>query len=291
MKTITDAINERLSRTRNMEKTDLENRIEETYKKYPGLRKIDSALVEVRTSRLICAIDHDKEPLAALQKREDDILKERKEYIDKNKIDPFFDREHVNCKKCEDTGFTKTKDGRRAVCRACMQDAIDETFTKSGMKDFGSYTLKAFDLARNKDDKGERKRQFEGLRALMEGKTEKPLMLLKGGVQTGKTYLAVVACKYAIMLGLSAYYVKADRLYELSRADQDELKDYDFVVIDDYSPEVTRLDKTATALHSLLEARQASGRATVIVSSAPLEVLVAESEERIAGKLKSAGTL
>ena len=93
------------------------------------------------------------------------------------------------------------------------------------------------------------------------------------------------------MLGLSAYYVKADRLYELSRADQDELKDYDFVVIDDYSPEVTRLDKTATALHSLLEARQASGRATVIVSSASLEVLVAESEERIAGKLKSAGTL
>ena len=106
MKTITDAINERLSRTRNMEKTDLE--------KQP---KNDSALVEVRTSRLICAIDHDKEPLAALQKREDDILKERKEYIDKNKIDPFFDREHVSCEKCEDTGFTKTKDGRRAVCR------------------------------------------------------------------------------------------------------------------------------------------------------------------------------
>lgn len=293
MKTITEAINERLSRTRNMMATETEDRIEATYARYPALKKIDSELVGVRTSRLICSIEHDKEPLPALQKMEDDLLAKRTEFLTKNNIDPAFDKEHISCSKCEDTGFTTTKDGRRVVCTACMKDAINEVYDESGMKDFGTYTLKAFDIERDGQGapKGERKRQFEGLRKLMEGKSEKPLMLLTGGAQTGKTYLSVVACKYAALQGLSSYYVKADRLADMSREDIDELKEYDLVVIDDYAAEVTTLWKTASVLHTLLETRQATGRATVIVSSSPLEVLVAESEERIAGKLRTAGTL
>lgn len=290
MRTITEAINERLSRTRNLKQMDAEERIEEVYRKHPKLAKIDADIIEVRSSRMICSIEHDMEPVPALKKREADLRVEREEYITKHNIRPDFDREQIFCQECEDTGFVTNKDGRRMVCRACMKDAVKETYDNAGMKDFGTYTLKSFDL-KYFNDNGERQKKFAGIRDLIEGRSEASLMLLNGGVQSGKTYLAVVACKYAIMQGQSAYYLKADRLSAVNRDDLEDLKGFDLIVIDDYAPEVTQDKYNAAALHNLLEARLASGRATVIVSSSPLNVLVSDSEERIAGKLKSARTL
>ncbi|MBR1796694.1 MAG: ATP-binding protein [Clostridiales bacterium] len=290
MKTITEAINERLARTRNEKQVEVQRTVDAVYRKHSKLRQIDEAMIDVRTSRLICSIEGDNEPLPALSKREEDILKEREQYLKDNNIRPNFDVPEAECGKCGDTGFTKASDGRRIVCTSCMKDALIEVYNESGMKDFNSYTLKGFDLDRFKD-KGVRRRMFDNLRKLMEGKTDKSLMLLQGGSGTGKTYLAVAACKYAIMQGMSAYYIKSDRVAELKADELDELKTYDLIVIDDYAAEVTSYYKTAMALHTLLEARQAASKGTVIVSASALEVLVSDSDERIAGKLKSAGIL
>ena len=289
MKTINEAMGERLSRIRNEKQMDVNDMIELVYRKYPGLKKIDCDLVDVRASRLICSIEQDDAPVAALKRREEELLAERKKFIADNKIDPGFDKEKVHCAKGGDTGLTTSSDGRRVVCQACMKDALLEAYNESGMKDFSTFTLKSFDLNYYKN--GDRRRMFDGLRKLMEGKTDKKLMLLSGGIQTGKTYLAVITCKYAAVQGMSSYYVKADSLMYLSHEEVQELKSYDIIIIDDYSAEVTLNNKTANTLHSLLEARLAAGLATVIVSTSPLEVLVADSDERIAGKLKNAGTL
>lgn len=289
MKTINEAMGERLSRIRNEKQMDVNDMIELVYRKYPRLKKIDCDLVDVRASRLICSIEQDDAPVAALKRREEELLAERKKFIADNKIDPGFDKEKVHCDKCGDTGFTTSSDGRRVVCQACMKEALLEAYNESGMKDFSTFTLKSFDLNYYKN--GDRRRMFDGLRKLMEGKTDKKLMLLSGGIQTGKTYLAVITCKYAAVQGMSSYYVKADSLMYLSHEEVQELKSYDIIIIDDYSAEVTLNNKTANTLHTLLEARLAAGLATVIVSTSPLEVLVADSDERIAGKLKNAGTL
>ena len=289
MKTINEAIGERLSRIKLEKQMDMNDMIERVYRKFPELKKIDGDLVDVRASRLICSIEQDDAPVPALKKREEELLAQRKKFLLENNIPEDFDREQIRCSKCGDTGFTEASDGRRVVCTACMKDAVIETYNESGMRDFSSFTIKSFDLNYYKNS--ERKRQFEGLRKLLEGKTDKRLMLLNGGIQTGKTYLAVITCKYAALQGLSSYYVKAETLMYLSREELQELKSYDLIVIDDYSAEVTRNNRIANTLHTLLEARLAADRATVIVSASPLEVLVADSDERIAGKLKSAGTL
>lgn len=289
MKTINEAIGERLSRIKLEKQMDMNDMIERAYRKFPELKKIDGDLVDVRASRLICSIEQDDAPVPALKKREEELLAQRKKFLLENNIPEDFDCEQIRCSKCGDTGFIKASDGRRVVCTACMKDAVIETYNESGMRDFSSFTIKSFDLNYYKN--GERKRQFEGLRKLLEGKTDKKLMLLNGGIQTGKTYLAVITCKYAALQGLSSYYVKAETLMYLSREELQELKSYDLIVIDDYSAEVTRNNRIANTLHTLLEARLAADRATVIVSASPLEVLVADSDERIAGKLKSAGTL
>ena len=59
MKTITDAINERLARTRNLKQMDAEDMIESVYRKHPKLSKIDADIIEVRSARMICSIEHD----------------------------------------------------------------------------------------------------------------------------------------------------------------------------------------------------------------------------------------
>lgn len=290
MKTIIEANEERFSRIRTAKKLSAEENREITYKRFPELRKIDADIMNVRTSRMICSIEHDREPLPALDKMEADLYKKREQFLADNGIASDFDKEPVFCAKCGDTGFVKAKDGRRVVCTACMKDALEEVYEQSGMGDFRSYTLKNFDIGYFKDD-GRRAAMFGNIRRLIEGKTDRKLMLLTGGTQTGKTYLAVVACKYAAIEGMSSYYVKADRLSRIPQSDLDVIKNYDLVVIDDFQAEVTADKWNAAALHTLLEARLASGRATVIVSMSPLEVLVADSDERIAGKIRGAGII
>ena len=78
MKTINEAVGERLSRLKNEKKMDADRRIEGVYRKYPGLKKIEGDLFDVRTSRMICSIEHDDEPLPALKKREEDPVKDCK---------------------------------------------------------------------------------------------------------------------------------------------------------------------------------------------------------------------
>lgn len=287
MKTISKAIEERLTQIRTLKKMDAETRIEAIYKRFPELRRIDNALLDVRTSRMLCALEHDEAPLAALNKREEDISRQRSEFMAEHNIPEVFEEAEVFCSKCNDTGYVRAKNGSLIVCKACMKDALEEVFSESGLKDFSTYTLKGFKFDYSKD----RARQFEGLKNLMEGKSAKKLMVLNGEVQSGKTYLAVVSCKYAIMQGLTACYVKADRLSRMSFDEIDDMKKPDLLIIDDFSAEITGYDRTAYVLHDILEARLASERATVLVSTTATEVLIGNSDERIAGKLKTAGTL
>ena len=269
---------------------DASDRVDAVYRKYPELAKIDRDLVGVRTSRMICAVEHDKEPLPALEKREKDLLEQRQKFLKERGIPSNFEDMEVFCVKCGDTGYVKAKDGRDVVCTACMKDALEEVFPGSGLKDFATYTLKGFKLDYYQDN-GARASAFEGIRNLIAGNSEKKLMLLSSGVQTGKTYMAVVSCKYAIMQGKSAYYIKADNIFRLSKEETEDMKEYDFVVIDDFSAAVTSYENSTSKLHEILEARLASARATVIVSSSSLDTLINDSDERIAGKLKFAGTL
>ena len=290
MKTISEAVNERLSRINNIKEVNKEDVIDAVYEKFPELKKIDSQLIEVRAEKLIASIEHDTDPIEALNKREADLLSEREKFLLDNNIRDDFDSTRAICRKCNDTGYVKTNDGRSVVCPDCMKDAVNEVFDASGLKDYSTFTLKSFDLEYY-EDKGARREKFNKLQKVMTRKSDTSIMILNGTVASGKTYLAVISCKYAIIQGFSAHYLKADRLYELTEEQLDDLKTYDYIVIDDYVPEITRVYKNATNLHALLEARTASNLPTVIVSSMPLAELVDGSEERIAGKLRGAGTL
>ena len=290
MKTITEAVNEHRSRTGYERERKVSEAYSRVYGMYPELKRIDSQLLEVRATRLISSIENDSDPVPQLLRREEELLGQRASFLSQHGIDPDFDRTRPVCERCGDTCFVTAKDGRSVICTSCMAEDVESVYNQSGMADFSSFTLKSFKLGYF-NDKNSRGRQFDSLKGLLSDPGGKGIMLLTGGAQTGKTYLSVVICKYAIVTGKTSYYVKADRLSDLPGDDLESLKRYDIVIIDDYAAEITGNYRAAACLHTLLEGRLAGDLPTVIVSSSSKEHLVAESDERIAGKLKLAGTV
>lgn len=287
MKTINELISEVAASMAARRRIAAEDHALAVYKAHPKLASLDNDLVEVRKSKLIAAIEHDDKPVPALDAREKQLLLERQSYIKDNNIDPDFEEEKVICSSCGDSGYAKTKDGRTIVCPSCMSGVLEEAFNEAGMSDYSSYTIKAFSFDRFGDAKA-RKTKFAKVKALFEEEGRKGVAVYSDASCAGKTYLAVVAVKYAIIEAKSAYYLKAEDLERISDEKLDMLKGYRFVAIDDYSAESTFSRRTASALNSLLEARCANGRPTLIVSTSPYEDLVAGSDARISGKILNA---
>lgn len=288
MKTIRSIIGDELLSRASVRSIRRDELIEETYYRFPRLEQIDNELIALRGSRMLTAFEDNDVPVKVIEVREKELRHEREEFIRKNNIDPDFDEEKPLCAKCLDKGFISAANGQSVVCGACMKEELEECFRESGMEDYSTYKLKSFD-AGYFDNKKERQQRFIALKSLFEGPlTGSPLRIYSDKPQSGKTFMSVIITKYAIVEGKSAYYLKAEDLRQNDQEFINELKKYDLLIIDDYSADLTRNWIIASSLNSVLEARQASNRPVVIVSLSSREQLIADSDERIALKLKRA---
>lgn len=288
MKTIKALINDELMSRVSKRRTYRDQLVEDIYYEYPELERMDDELRSLRGSRMLSLFDGIEEPVKAIITRENELNKERDAFIHKNNINPYFDEEQWVCSKCKDTGFVAATNGVNVVCGDCMKSQLDECFESSGMADYTSYKLNGFN-ANHFGNKAERLKQFSSMKKLFEvGTDNNPVRLLISQPQSGKTFLSVIITKYAIVEGKSAYFLKAEDLRISSDELKTDLKGCDMLIVDDYSPDLTRNWIIASSLNSILEARIAANRPVVIVSSSSKEELIAGSDERIALKIKRA---
>ena len=266
--------------------------VRQVYDKYPDLEEIDNAIVSARTTGLIAIIDNNTVEMSHSKNLERQLVDKRNRFLARNDISPDLDSEKVICEKCNDTGVFVNKGGHKQVCK-CRQSDVEECYRLSGLKDFSMMKLENY-----KDDyfgnSGHRKDLRKQLISVVIGSDKKKgssLSILSDGIQTGKTFLAVYTAKLAINLGYSAYYLKLDDLANKYEDDIEDLKDYDFLVVDDYIANLTMTGMIGTRLNSVLESRIATGKPTIIVTSFQVSSLIAESDVRISGKLKGAKVL
>ena len=66
------------------------------------------------------------------------------------------------------------------------------------------------------------------------------------------------------------------------------LKECKVLVIDDFSSRVTAVNKAAAILNNVLDIRSSAGLMTVFVTTESKEEIIAESDERVSGKLVGA---
>ncbi len=288
MKTIKQLIADRYAYGRAIREIRREERTDEVYSKFPALKAMDDELIAIRSKRMIAAIDHDNVAQKICESDEHQLLARREEFIKEHRIDPGFDKEMPVCAECGDTGFVRMSKGYDRVCD-CMKDLVVECFDSCGLKDYASYSNTALDMDMFGDKEHRKEVRKRLTSAIIEpDRLGMPLLLYVDKVRSGKTFLAVCMVKTAILLGKSAAYQKCDELRSLSAQDLRFVSDCEFLVLDDYSGAVTHKADNASALNNILESRMAKRLPTVIVSSSSKEVLVEESDVRIAGKLNKA---
>lgn len=289
MKTIKQFIADTCSFRRARMETDCNDRILETYAKYPELEHIDSIILKVRRTNLIKVIEMQMEPSMIVSDEERQLIAKRKDFLAKYGIDESFDEIRPECPKCKDTGFIKQK-SLMVVC-SCMSNELIEAYNEAGLSDYNSIVPKNF-KADYIPSAAERRKEANKtlvriLNSITEGKSH-PLYVYSDGAQKGKTYLAVVVTKIAITLGLSAAYVKCEDLTDIYDDKLESYKSFDLVIIDDYISGATRIRNLASVLNAIIETRNSRGLATVIVSNETKLEMVEKSDERIAGKISRA---
>ncbi|SCW36608.1 DNA replication protein DnaC [Ruminococcaceae bacterium YRB3002] len=271
---------------------DRENRIRQVYSEYPDLEKLDNDIVATRATMMIATLEDNKVEIAHCESLEKKLLDKRERFMARNGIDPAFDEERPVCSRCGDTGFYKNSSGVEQVC-PCRKKELEECYDLSGLKNHSHVKLDNY-----KDDhfgkKNHRAKLRRRLIEILMGK-DKPdtrsLWILSDGIQTGKTFLAVYYIKFAVNLGYSARYMRLDELINIYDEDITELAEDDILVIDDYIANMTMTGMVGTRLNALLESRRSPGKITLIVTSFPVNSIIADSDVRVTGKLKSAGLI
>ncbi len=263
--------------------------VRQVYDSYPELEKIDSDIVAARATELIAVIDNNIVEQNHSRALTSQLRDKRERFISRNDIDPHFDEEKVICDICKDTGFYQNKGGMMQVCR-CRQEDIEECYRLSGLEDYSLIKLENYkdDYFGRKSHRMAMRRELVELVVKGDKSGDHCINMLYDGVQTGKTFLAVYIVKLAINLGHSACYLRLDDLSLKYDDELDDYKDSDLLVIDDYIANMTMTGMIGTRLNSILESRIARGLPVIIVTSFPVTSLIAESDVRIAGKLKRA---
>ncbi len=268
----------------------LDDKLRKIYEACPELREVDSRIAELKGNRLIAVIDKNKD-LINICDDEISKAKEQKDLILKSKkIDPKYDEEEFICSKCSDTGFVKGKDGTDKVC-SCRKESVLEAIRDSGLADYGSFDMRNYRNDYLGDEAGRSKLLTSLVSVMMNKDNSKDLWLYSDKPQSGKTYLAICVCKAAVRLGKSVYYIKCEECGYTKPSVSEEIKYADFLVIDDFAGEVTQDSTCASFINSIIEARGAAGRKTVLVSAMPKDDLISTCDMRIAGKIRNCGDI
>ncbi len=289
MKTINDFISETCSHRRARKEALRDERILDTYTKYPELERIDEFVFKIRRTNIIKMLEELTDPANVVNEEVNELNTKRANFIKDHGIDPKFDELQPECPKCNDTGYIQKK-SLSVVC-SCMGEELIDAYNAAGLKDFDSVVPKNFKVDYIKNFAARRdvvhKKLVNILSSIAEGKKHSTYVY-SDGVQTGKTYLSVVITKIAITLGLSAAYIKCEDLQTMTPEDVEEFKRIKLLIIDDYIGATTRSRYLAYNLNVILEARENLGYATVVVSNETKIEIVQNSDERIAGKLSRA---
>lgn len=259
--------------------------IESFYNKYPELKKMDTEIVAQRTNKLTAILDGNFEAQHSADLIKIRIEESKREFLIKNNIAPNYEEEKPICDKCNDIGYISDGENRK-VCK-CMEKALDLCFVEAGMGNFTRINSKnlSADYCKNS------KRRMEVINKI--GKIYKHkvdnrnnIWLYSDGIQTGKTYICVVIAKQIINKGDSAAYFKFEDISELTDRKVELVKGADVLFIDDFSAALTTSGANGSLLNNILETRSGLDLPTILITNETMNELLAESDVRIAGKLK-----
>ena len=242
-------------RLKNSNKKDRET--EKIYREFPEIEKIDKE-INLSGSQNVRKIINNPEKADIFNKEFKEKLerlnRERKNIIEKNNIDPNFDKIKYECEKCYDTGFLP--DGKRCAC--FVKKLADYRYKRSNLSeilDKENFETFSFDFYPKEKNTPESLSPYENMKDIYNRakffcenfESEKKSLIFYGAAGLGKTFLSSCIAKELLDKGKNVLYLNAPRLfiiyedYRFNRLDDesviDEIYSSDLLIIDDLGTE------------------------------------------------------
>lgn len=113
---------------------EAENKKIELFNKYPELKNIEDNInkLYIKKSQFIL-LNKSNEELNLINKKIENNLKLKKEFLEKLNINANYFLPNYECKICNDTGFINNSFENKNLCKCVKQKLIDECYNKSNI--------------------------------------------------------------------------------------------------------------------------------------------------------------
>lgn len=199
-----------------------------------------------------------------------------------NYLEPVYD-----CPDCQDTGFLET-----AQCKCLKRRMVRALYAQSGIEHFletNNFSTLSYDYYKGADLEA-----FRGAVQVCHDMIDnfsirRDNLLFTGTVGCGKSFLSGCVAKELMDRGVSVVYFSASQLFDILYQNglynsQEDLYNYDLVIVDDLGSEVTNSVVTA-ALFSFLNERILRRKSTIISTNLSLSEVKERYSERIASRI------
>lgn len=277
-----------LAQRRQKSEIELDNRLEQIYKKVPELKEIEKNLQALNLQRiqnLIYGLDVDRLTLDINK-----LLSKKDELIIKNSINPKdFEIQHT-CELCKDTGVYNRK-----TCSCKKQLMLENVYTQSSISErvkyenFDRFNLNIFRKDRMSNEiispYENMKKNLHNMKVYAETFNSKSLNLyIFGPVGTGKTFMSMCIAKKVMDRGFSVIYQSASELidnlttYQFMNANEklnyrkniDLLYNSDLLIIDDLGTEIIS-EISKSVLVEIVNQRLVKRKPTIISSNIDID--------------------
>ena len=197
-------------------------------------------------------------------------------------LEPVYD-----CPDCQDTGFLET-----AQCKCLKRRMVRALYAQSGIEhllETNNFSTLSYDYYEGTDLEAFRGAVQICHDMIANFSTRKDNLLFTGTVGCGKSFLSGCVAKELMDRGVSVVYFSASQLFDILYQnglynDQEDLYNYDLVIVDDLGSEVTNSVVTA-ALFSFLNERILRRKSTIISTNLSLSEVKDRYSERIASRI------
>lgn len=293
---------------------DAESKIQDLYKQYPGLEKIDEELNRYAISKSKSILNGEKN-MKKFDLEMSKLKAKKEQFLNEKKIDIEKFKANYECKICNDTGYIQDENNKSVMCHCLKQKLLNLSYNKSNLSDIKNENFDNFNINLFSDEVNAKKykiktsprqniiniknkcmkfiENFEDL--------EEKNLFFCGNTGLGKTYMSNAIANEILKKGKTVLYQTAPVLLETvidgkfnkyKNVNSDEfyknVLTVDLLIIDDLGTENIN-SMTVNELFTILNTRilnlNNKPTKTIISTNLSIEQIFKIYEERIGSRI------
>ena len=293
---------------------DLDERIENLYKKFPKLEEIDDKINQISIDKTK-AILNKKNGIEEMDKEISKLKKQKEDFLNKNNIKQEYFEPNYECKICKDTGYVQDINNKTVMCNCLKQKLLNMSYNKSNLSDikkenFENYNINLFsdeiNTQKYKIKCSPRQNMINIKNACMKfienfDNLDEKSLLFVGNTGLGKTYMSNAIANELLKKGKTVLYQTAPVLletiidnkfnkYKNHNADSfyKNVLNVDLLIIDDLGTESINT-LTVSELFTIINTRilnlNNKPTKTIISTNFSIEQIFKNYEERIGSRI------